>query len=71
MILISEPMSGGDRPDPATDVYFAIYTLAMRTGRTRSASEIATLLRTSGFSDPRSRPGDRRFVTSTVTAIRA
>lgn len=70
MILISEPMSGGDRPDPATDVYFAVYTLAMRTGRTRSASEITALLRTAGFSDPKCRSGDRPFVTSTVAAMR-
>ncbi|MFN3576835.1 MAG: methyltransferase [Tabrizicola sp.] len=71
LILVSEPMSGGDRPDPATDVYFAIYTLAMRTGRTRSAAEIAGLLDATGFSKIRARPGDRPYVTSVVTAIRA
>ncbi|MFM7333689.1 MAG: methyltransferase [Tabrizicola sp.] len=70
MILVSEPMSGGDRPDPATDVYFAIYTLAMRTGRTRSAEEIGSLLRATGFTDVRMRPGDRPYVTSAVTALR-
>jgi demethylspheroidene O-methyltransferase len=70
MILISEPMSGGDRPDPATDVYFAIYTLAMRTGRTRSAAEIAKVLGAVGFQGLRVRPGDRPFVTSAVTAIK-
>jgi demethylspheroidene O-methyltransferase len=71
MVLISEPMSGGDRPDPATDIYFAVYTLAMRTGRTRSAAEIGGLLRATGFTDVRPRPGDRPYVTSAVTAIRA
>lgn len=71
MILVSEPMSGGDRPDPATDVYFAIYTLAMRTGRTRSAEEIGALLLAAGFTDLRPRRGDRPYVTSAVTAIRA
>ncbi len=40
-VVVSEPMSGGDSPDPATDVYFSVYTLAMQTGRTRSAAEIA------------------------------
>ena len=70
LVLVSEPMSGGDRPDPATDVYFAIYTLAMRTGRTRSADEIAKLLGATGFSDLRLRPGDRPYVTSVVTAVR-
>jgi demethylspheroidene O-methyltransferase len=70
MILISEPMSGGARPDPATDIYFAIYTLAMRTGRTRSADEIAGLLQAGGFRDPHSHRGDRPYVTSAVTARR-
>ena len=70
MILVSEPMSGGDRPDPATDVYFAIYTLAIRTGRTRSAAEIAALLQAAGFGSIRQRPGDRPFVTSVVTGVR-
>jgi demethylspheroidene O-methyltransferase len=70
MILVSEPMSGGDRPDPATDVYFAIYTLAMRTGRTRSAAEIAVLLGATGFNDVQPRAGDRPYVTSVVTATR-
>jgi demethylspheroidene O-methyltransferase len=71
MIVISEPMSGGARPDPATDIYFAIYTLAMRTGRTRSGAEIAGLLRAAGFDKVREHPGDRPYVTSAVTAIRA
>ena len=71
MIVISEPMSGGDRPDPATDVYFAIYTLAMRTGRTRSAAEIGAMLGATGFTNVRLCPGDRPYVTSAVTAMRA
>jgi demethylspheroidene O-methyltransferase len=71
MIVISEPMSGGLRPDPATDVYFAVYTLAMRTGRTRSAVEIGKILSATGFTNVRPRPGDRPYVTSAVTAIRA
>jgi demethylspheroidene O-methyltransferase len=69
-IIVSEPMSGGGRPDPATDVYFAIYTLAMRTGRTRSAAEIGSLLGAAGFADIRLKPGDRPYVTSAVTAVK-
>lgn len=69
-IVISEPMSGGKRPDPATDVYFAVYTLAMRTGRTRSAPEICELLNKAGFCAPVSRRGYRPFVTSAVVATR-
>ncbi len=69
-LLVSEPMSGGDRPDPATDVYFSVYTLAMQTGRTRSAKEIADFLHVAGFVDIREKWGFRPFVTSVVTARR-
>lgn len=69
-LVISEPMSGGARPDPATDVYFSIYTLAMQTGRTRSASEIAAGLSAAGFADIEIKQGFRPFVTSAVTAVR-
>jgi len=69
-VVISEPMSGGARPDRATDVYFAVYTLAMQTGRTRSGTEIAALLQQAGFGAIRQRPGFRRFVTSCVEAVK-
>jgi demethylspheroidene O-methyltransferase len=69
-IIISEPMSGGARPDPATDVYFALYTMAMQTGRTRSAADIASLLRQVGFTGVNERPGFRSFVTSVVTGTK-
>ncbi|GAB1480991.1 demethylspheroidene O-methyltransferase [Paracoccaceae bacterium] len=69
-LIISEPMSGGVRPDRATDVYFAIYTLAMQTGRTRSAGEISGLLAETGFSNIRIHTGFRPFVTSALTAMR-
>jgi demethylspheroidene O-methyltransferase len=63
-------MSGGDRPDPQTDVYFALYTLAMRTGRTRSQQEVAALLAAAGFSDIRRPRAFRPFVTAVVTATK-
>jgi demethylspheroidene O-methyltransferase len=67
-LIISEPMSGGSRPDPATDVYFAVYTLAMGTGRTRSATEIAALCGRAGFDCPARARSLRPFVTSVVEA---
>lgn len=67
-LVISEPMAGGDRPDPAGDVYFAFYTLAMRTGRARSAARIADLCRAAGFADLRCHESLRPFVTSVVEA---
>lgn len=70
-IVISEPMSGGAKPDRSTDVYFAIYTMAMRTGRTRSAAEISALLAAAGFVNIGSKTGFRPFITSVVTASRA
>ena len=68
-LVISEPMSGGDRPTRSGDVYFAFYCMAMRTGRVRSAAEIAAACRTAGFvkvSTPRTA---RPFLTSVVTAV--
>lgn len=69
-IIISEPMSGGHRPDPATDVYFAFYTLAMQTGRTRSGREIAQLLEKAGFSSISPPRSLRPYITSVVEARR-
>lgn len=69
-ILISEPMSGGARPDPVTDVYFAVYTMAMQTGRTRSADGIAGMLKAQGFTDIRCPAPARSFITRVVTARR-
>ena len=69
-LVISEPMSGGDRPDRATDVYFSVYTLAMQTGRTRSAAEIGRLLAGAGFENIEFLGGFRPFVTSVLSARR-
>ena len=65
-VIVSEPMSGGARPDSITDTYFAFYTLAMGTGRTRSAERIAALLAKAGFSGIRILPGRRPYITSVV-----
>ena len=69
-ILISEPMSGGARPDPQTDVYFAFYTLAMRTGRCRSAQELGQMLRQAGFVRLQAPRPQRPFVTSVISAVK-
>jgi demethylspheroidene O-methyltransferase len=69
-LIVSEPMTGGDRPERAGDAYFALYCMAMRTGRARSAQEVAALLSAAGFGQiSRPRPA-RAFVTSVVTAVR-
>lgn len=63
-LIISEPMSGGHQPDRAGDAYFALYTLAMRTGKARSAQEIASLCKDAGFKTVRFPKSRRPFVTT-------
>lgn len=69
-VIVSEPMTGGERPARPGDTYFALYTLAMGTGRTRSPAEIAGLLRQAGFEDVAHRPTRRPFITSVIEARR-
>lgn len=69
-LVISEPMSGGDRPTRPGDTYFALYTMAMGTGRARSPDEIQALLRDAGLVQMVHRPTRRPFVTSVIEARR-
>ena len=70
-LIVSEPMGGGARPDKAGDVYFAFYTMAMQTGRARSAAEISALLAEAGFDQIKVYKPSRSYVTQVVTAVRA
>lgn len=70
-ILISEPMTGGQTPQRAGDAYFALYCMAMRTGRARSQSQIAALLEQAGFGQIQTPKARRPFVTSVVTGVKA
>ncbi|MEM9900312.1 MAG: methyltransferase [Pseudomonadota bacterium] len=67
-LIVSEPMTGAQRPERAGDVYFAFYCMAMRTGRARSPSEIARLMGEAGFERIAPRRTARPFVTSVVEA---
>jgi demethylspheroidene O-methyltransferase len=69
-IVISEPMTGGAAPQRAGDAYFALYCMAMRTGRARSADQIATLLQQAGFTKIRTPHAARPFITSVVEGVR-
>lgn len=69
-LIVSEPMGGGARPERAGDVYFAFYTMAMQTGRTRSAAEISELLAEAGFEKITPRTSARPYVTQVITAAR-
>lgn len=67
-LTVSEPMSGGQKPDPAGDVYFAFYCMAMQTGTVRSQAQIADMLHNVGFRKIRTPRPIRPFVTSVVCA---
>ncbi|MBF9029315.1 SAM-dependent methyltransferase [Rhodobacterales bacterium HKCCE3408] len=69
-LIVSEPMSGGDDPNRAGDVYFALYCMAMGTGCVRSPMKIGEMLKAAGFADIRMPRVDRPFVTGIVTARR-
>lgn len=69
-LIISEPMGGGQTPDPSGDVYFAFYTMAMQTGRARSAEQIGKMCRDAGFAKVRTPRPLRPFVTRVVEAVR-
>ncbi len=68
-LIVSEPMTGCDRPERAGDAYFALYCMAMRTGRARSRAEIAGLVSAAGFGHIATPKAARPFVTSVLTAV--
>ena len=67
-LIISEPMRGEHAPSRAGDVYFALYTLAMGTGRARSRGDIADLCTQAGFEQITKPQARRPFVTSCLVA---
>ena len=69
-LIISEPMTGGVRPNQSGDIYFAFYTMAMRTGKARSANQIENLCREAGFSKVIRRKPLRNFITSTLVSFK-
>jgi demethylspheroidene O-methyltransferase len=69
-LIVSEPMSGGARPDPACDVYFAFYTMAMGTGRARSSATIGAMCRAAGFERVHIPRAPRAYVTSALSCVK-
>ncbi len=69
-VVVSEPMTGGAIPERAGDAYFALYCMAMRTGRARSQSQIAALLEQAGFTQIKTPKARRPFITSVVIGVR-
>lgn len=69
--IVSEPMSGGAKPERSGDAYFAFYCMAMQTGKARSQARIAELMREAGFEKIETPPTRRPYVTSVVTGCKA
>jgi len=69
-LIVSEPMSGGTVPTRPGDVYFSLYTMAMTTGRVRSAEDIKSHLAEIGFENIKIHPTSRPFVTTCLSAVR-
>ena len=69
-LIVSEPMAGSAAPDRAGDVYFALYTMAMGTGKARSASEIAKICKAAGFVDVKIPRAPRLYITSALTCVK-
>lgn len=67
-IIISEPMLGHPKPNRFGDTYFAFYTLAMKTGKTRSPTQISDLLTKNGFEHVKIHKSSRPFVTQVIQA---
>lgn len=68
ILLVSEPMSGGASPTRAGDVYFALYTMAMTTGKARSPETISGMIEAQGFDSVKVYSAPRPFLTSCITA---
>lgn len=69
-LIVSEPMLGHRNPNRFGDTYFAIYTMAMNTGKTRSPSEICDILKQVGFSQIKINASPRPFVTTVIEAFK-
>lgn len=70
-LIVAEPMSGGARPERAGDVYFSFYTMAMGTGRVRSAARIAEMCRAAGFDTVTIPRAPRPYITGALSCVKA
>jgi len=70
-LIVAEPMSGGARPERAGDVYFSFYTMAMGTGRVRSAARIAEMCRAAGFERVTTPRAPRPYITGALSCVKA
>jgi demethylspheroidene O-methyltransferase len=69
-LLLAEPMAEAPGAEPVGDAYFGFYLLAMGRGRARSASDLARLMESAGFTAVRSCPTRRPLLTSLIIGHR-
>ncbi len=67
-LVLAEPMTGVRGAIPGTEAYFAFYLLAMGQGRARAAADVAQMLRTAGFRDPRLHDSARPWQCTVMSA---
>ena len=69
-VLIAEPMAATPGAEAMGDAYFGWYLMAMRSGRPRSAGEIAELLGQAGFAGVRVSHTRQPLLVSVLSATR-
>jgi len=69
-LIVAEPMAGKETPTAEGDAYYALYTRAMQTGKTRRPQDIAQLITRSGFSDVKIYPDRSPAVARVIRAIK-
>lgn len=55
-LLVAEPMAGAPGAPRMGDAYFGFYLLAMGSGRSRTAADLAALMQAAGFENVQERP---------------
>lgn len=69
-LLLAEPMAGTAGAEPVGAAYFGFYLLAMGSGRARTATELAALLKAAGFGRIEPLHTRRPMLTGLIKAIK-
>lgn len=67
-LLVVEPLSGTRGSEPIADAYFAVYLLAMGSGRPRSFERLHVMLTQSGFAEILLKPAGMPMLTRVIIA---
>jgi demethylspheroidene O-methyltransferase len=69
-LLVVEPMAGVPGTEAVGEAYFALYLLAMGSGRARTPAELSTMLQHAGFAGIRIHPVRSPIRTGVITATK-